>query len=397
LRSASSAAARAVFAFASFLYVPFLAPYIKETLQHANLHGISLNIWLGIIAAAAPLAVILCVHAMGALSDDIGRKRIILIGMLFSLSSIIIYLLAKDPLLFVLARGMEVVGYTTVTMLTLVSVNDLLEGKARGRVQGIFMSIQQAGNILGPLAGAWLAVRYFPQLPFLAAILIFAALALLLLTQPAAQAKPASAKSLSLFQNWRRFLGFRKLKGIAITGMVMNVLSPATVFFLPLFILERFPGKYLYIGYAAFMLAAFKPLQFVVGEMVDQYGKAKLTVLGCIIAGTGVFIIPFTHTLPMLLAAAFLISVGTACYNVGAWTVMSDIGEANHIEGSIIGSSASIGKLGDLVAALLFGVIAAYYGFEAIFFIAGYIILAGVVIGMIYLRDIAERMPETKE
>ncbi len=375
------------FSFATFLYVPLISPYLKDILNELPLYGLAPEIWLGIIFAAYPIAIILGTHAMGTLSDQVGRRSVIVVGLLFSIASILLFLLAKHPLLFFLAKGLEALGFASVAILLMAKVNDLISDKQRGTHSGVYLSLQRVGGMLGPPIGAWLTVLLFPKAPFIAGLIITASLLAFLLIQQPLHLHKASARSFNLIRNVRQFLGFRKLKGMAILGVAMHTHLPTLNLFLPLFLLERFPGRYEVIGYAFLALGAIKPLQFITGRMVDHYGKKRMTVLGCVIVAIGLFLVPTVQGFWPLMAVFLLISAGNALWNVGAWTVMSVIGEANHIEGHVVGSYSSIAKVGDLAGSLAFGFIAAAAGTALIFHISGYIVLAGILLSLIFLKD----------
>lgn len=376
-----------LYVFASFLWLPLLAPYLQDQLSASNLYGVQIEVWLGFIAAAAPLSIILTIYAFGTLSDQIGRRRVIFLGMLMSLASIIIYLTSSNPLLFLIAKGMESAGYTTVILISLMQFNDEIPEESRGRKQGIYLSIQQAGNIAGPLVGAWLSVMYMPQAPFLASFAIIAVLAIMYYEKGTLR-----APTINPLAGWQQLLRFRKLKGMVIAGLAVSTSGPALMFFLPLFIMERF-GSISYIGYAMLALYACRPLQFYAGSLVDRHGRAKLSIVGCLLMGTGLFLIPGVQTLPALLSTLLLISAGGALWNLGNLTIISSIGEANHIEGSIMGSYTSITHIGYLAGALLFGFVAANFGLQAIFSISGYLIMAGILFSLTFLRDTFIKKP----
>lgn len=379
------------FTFASFLYIPFIAPLIDSILRASELYGLSVEQWLGVLAAVSPLTVILGTHLIGSLSDEHGRKKIVLAGMLFSLLSVAVYVFARGPLLFILARALEVLGYTTVTLITLAKVNDLTKDATRGWHQGVFLSIQYLGNMVGPVVGGWLTKTYFPTAPFLMAGVVFVALLVVLIRLPGERFHHRHKASLSILKNWKEFLGFRKLKGMAILGAAMHAHAPILIFFMPLYILQIFPGRYEYIGYAAFAFSALKPLQFVAGKMVDTYGKARLTLVGCILSGLALFLIPTADTIWGLLGVMLLFSAGGALWNVGAWTVMSVIGEANNIEGHVIGSYMSIAKIGDLAGSIAAGWIAGLFGIAALFPFGAAVIMLGILASLFFLRDLPER------
>ncbi|MBR9700302.1 MFS transporter [Candidatus Woesearchaeota archaeon] len=376
-----------LFMFSMWVFRPLVSPYVELILNNSELYGLPAGMWLGILAAMGPLVVILGTHVMGSFADEVGRRRVVLAGLVCVIFALLLYLIASGPFVLMLAGGLSALGYATVYITSLAKVNDLTEDKKRGSVQGWYLSIQYLGNMIGPLAGTWIAIRFG-----LRATLVFSMMIILVLSLQLALGKPdrftpQHRGSFSLLENWKKFLGFKTLKGMAILGVTMHSDTSLKVFFLPLLILQKFPGRIDYVGYAAFCSFVFQPLQFVFGRMVDTMGKRRLTVLGCIISGFSLLLIPVTDSFLSLIGALLLFSAGGALWNVGAWTVMSSIGEANHIEGHVAGSFTSIAKVGHLVASLLFGFLIAYVGLPGLFTIGGYIVLVGVLLSLPFLRD----------
>lgn len=377
----------AALSFTGFFFFPFLSPYIKDALQTMPLYGLPIEVWLGIIFAASSASIILGVHALGALADDIGRKPVILIGIVSLIIGLIFYLIGSHPIAFVLARIFDSLGYTSAIIIMLARVNDLTDNKERGLKQGIFLSMQQLGPMIAPLVGAWVASYFFPEAIFLASIIILIILGSLLLTKTHKKSFHITKNHINIIKNWKEFLTFKPLKGMAILGMAMHSHSPIISIFLSLLILERFPGQYAFIGYAFFALHALRPLQFIFGKVVDKYGKKRFTIIGCLIVACGLFLIPITTSFLSLIMVLIIIAIGNNFWNVGAWTVMSDIGEANKIEGHVAGTYSSIAKIGDLGSTLAFGGLAAAFGTAITFTISGYIIITGILISIFFLKD----------
>ncbi len=378
----------ALAAFGGFMYMPFVSPLIKSVLEGGVTYGIPVDIWLGIFAAIGPLSLILGTHFIGSLSDEVGRKKVAYAGLSITFIGILLYLTTNNPLVFLLARACDLLGYSTVLMVTLAKANDLTKQNERGKQQGVFLSLSFLGSVFGPLAGAYLATNAFPKAPFVASIFVVLILFSYLLSTKKEKFKPEHSSSFSIYHNWKKFLGFRQLKGMAVLGMTMHAHAPLLIFFLPVYILQLFPGRYDFVGYSMVALGVLKPFQWIIGNYVDRFGKAKLTIVGCLIVGLSLLLIPLAHTIWQLLLVLVLFSGGGAVWNIGAWTIMSTIGEANHIEGHIIGSYTSISKVGDLIASLSFGLIAFKDAYADLFSIGGYIVLVGILLSLFFLRDI---------
>ncbi len=89
----------------------------------------------------------------GSLSDAFGRIRILRIGLvLFGIASIGIAA-APDPLLLIIARGVQGVAGALLVPSSLALITSTFDGKARGRAIGVWTGLTSVAMIIGPLVG----------------------------------------------------------------------------------------------------------------------------------------------------------------------------------------------------------------------------------------------------
>jgi EmrB/QacA subfamily drug resistance transporter len=89
----------------------------------------------------------------GSLSDAFGRIRILRIGLvLFGIASIGIAA-APDPLVLIIARGVQGVAGALLVPSSLALITSTFDGKARGRAIGIWTGLTSVAMIIGPLVG----------------------------------------------------------------------------------------------------------------------------------------------------------------------------------------------------------------------------------------------------
>ena len=82
----------------------------------------------------------------------------------------------------------------------------------------------------------------------------------------------------------------------------------------------------------------------------------------------------------VILILLFLGGLGNSMWNVSAWTLMSDIGEKNKIEGSVIGAYISIAKIGAFLSFLVSGFVVQYFGINTLFLFNGVLIVIGTIV-----------------
>ncbi len=123
--------------------MPYLPIFLKEQ-AHSSLFMI------GIIAAAFYLGTLLFSSPFGWLSDTIGRKPVIVGGIVLYALAMFLFTRTADPWWFVLFRFMEGVGTAAVAPAAMALVADITTEQTRSKAYGILTSAQFGGLIVGP-------------------------------------------------------------------------------------------------------------------------------------------------------------------------------------------------------------------------------------------------------
>ncbi|MDP1928440.1 MAG: MFS transporter [Thiobacillus sp.] len=154
------------------------------------LYAASLGIpaWqIGIILGVQLLSIVFAKPLMGKVSDRVGRRRVILPGLLIGAASVV--LLPYFPNVFGLSVLSLVfgLGFATVTSSTAALVADLTRDGRYGSSMGVLRTVMDVGQSIGPvLTGFMVGVAgYGSAFTLLAAILVAAALMLGLLLRDA--------------------------------------------------------------------------------------------------------------------------------------------------------------------------------------------------------------------
>lgn len=364
-----------IFILAVTMMSPVLAPYIKNL-------GFN-DIQLGVLFSITPLVLVFSSTIIGSMSDNIGRRKAILYGIGGEIAAIIIYISSTNWILFVIARILDAVAATTVVIVSLATIEDNIKDKTRGKYTGISLSIEYVGRLLGPLAGGLLADIFFIKAPFITSIFV---ISFLLLILPRKKLGRIRKKSLKWSEGIRHFLSFKKLKGMAIIGIVMHSAIPAFLVFLPLLITEDMNLSYAFVGYALFALELPHILQFVFGKWADKQA-CKLILIGALLSGMLMSLISQINLYLILVLILFIRGIGLSMWNISGWTLMSKIGEKKKMEGEIIGSYLSIVKIGSFASFILSGLFAYIYGIESLFLVNGIIIVLGTVLAYPFLKN----------
>jgi len=377
-----------LFIFISFMITPVLSPYIKSL-------GFD-DFQIGLIFSFYPLAIIIFSPIMGKLSDSIGRKAVIFLGVLLQMTAIAMYIIDGSGLFLAAARMVNAVGYVTVILTVLARIEDIVDGKRRGKYVGFTLTIENVSRMTGPLIGGIVADMFFTTAPFYLSIILLAVLSLYFLKDRPEKPRKLRISEINPVKGLKEFLSDRRLRSIGLLGVVMHASMPATTVFLPLLLIERFGVSYSYIGAAFFVMSAAHLVEFYFGRICDSAGRAKVLYPGTALFGLSMLLVSMAWSYETVLVFLFLIGIGGSMWDIAAWSLMSDIGESLKKEGQVVMSYASVSKMGSFASWILSGIVA-LYSIELLFAISGTAILVGTLVSYLILRSAGSESSEREK
>jgi len=135
---------------------------------------------IGIVTAARTVGFITATFVSGHLSDRIGRRSTIMIGLIVEAVCLGVYTVLTS-LLPILAIGViDGLGAGLVSVTLTVFLSDIAEPSFRGISIGLFRTFMDAGGIVGPIIFMAIATTINVQTPFYAAAVILVAMAVLI-------------------------------------------------------------------------------------------------------------------------------------------------------------------------------------------------------------------------
>ncbi|MFW9777704.1 MAG: MFS transporter [Candidatus Heimdallarchaeota archaeon] len=135
--------------------IPFFPIYANDILYEFDIVGLTIGIALqiGLITAASKFVQIFLTPAFGDLSDEVGRKPLILVGMSLYTALMVGYGLASDFLTLFLLRMCQGIGSAAVWPIGEALVVDTSKEEDRGKSLGYYMFSMLIGLTLGPFLG----------------------------------------------------------------------------------------------------------------------------------------------------------------------------------------------------------------------------------------------------
>ncbi len=374
-----------IFTFSIYLVSPLLAPYLVEK-------GF-LDWQISLMFIAFPSANIIILPLFGKLADAVSRRLIIWLGIWIEIIALILYLINGHWGIIVIARFFDAIAASMVVLIILSKIEDSVSEKGRGKEAGLSLSWTYLGELLGPLCGAFIADYFFIKLPFIISAVILFILSFSLCAKEPKDLKTLPIKFSSL--SWRSqinlFLSRRSLKGMGILGMVMHATNPAMNIFLPILIVVNLGMSYKSIGIVMFFYGITHIMQGIFGACGDKVGHWKMVLAGTSIYGIFFIMLSFASSYWLILILIFIIGIGGSMWNVGAWSLMSEVGEKEKIEAQVLTSYFSIAKIGSLISFIVSALLVKLWGIPLIFLINGLVIIFGNIAAYYYLKPVYAR------
>jgi DHA1 family multidrug resistance protein-like MFS transporter len=334
--------------------------------------------WLiGLIVGASTLTGVLIKFPAGALSDVLGRRRMLLLGATFFAFPPFLYLLVQDAYALLGLRFLHGLATAIFSPVASAAVADLFK-EGRGEKLGWFASANEFGSAFGPLlGGAVLAMLAGPGLyKFYVVHVIVGILGLLAfflalrlpIGRATVQGCPTLGSEAVKASRWRQFQqGMWEVvsnRAIVIASSVeaaMYLGVGALMGFLPLYAKNIVQLSDASIGILIWvplvMAMAGKPLA---GRISDRIGRKPVILAGLMLCIAMLPLIPITTQMAGLVIEGALFGLGMAIVTPSTTALVTDLCKAGNY-GAALGVFGTIWDIGEasgpiLAGALIFAV-----------------------------------------
>jgi len=334
-----------------------LLPFILETYKPDALT-------LGLVASIATLFGVLSSPWMGAMSDSLGRRPVILVCIGLNVIALLMFGWAGSLSMVFFSRA--VTGVATSTMGTLQAyITDISTPANRARNLGISGAAFGLGAIGGPALGGGL-MHFGPSVPvFVAAGLagynLLSASVVLRETLRPEQRQPLDLKRINPWQPVLRLITVPGLNRVALGFAAYNLAFAAFTSLLVLVLKDLFgwsagqtSGIFIVIGITLTAVQV-----SLIGKLVKQWGEVDLNRVGMAITAISILLIPLaqgagTFTTTLLVASGMILAVGAAFVLPTARSLVSGLVAANE-QGVVLGSLASLTGLASAIGPISAG------------------------------------------
>jgi MFS family permease len=340
----------------------------------------------GMASSITGLTRFLASYPSGRLADRLGRKAILIVGLLLSLAGAIglgtSMRMASLPA-FIGALLLFGIGNGTSQQQRRLSAADMYPPLLRGRGLGLVLSGSIIGALGGPIvihvAGVLARGQQTSQIVtswFLLPAVLLPSLVLILLIHPDPR---TIALSLS-----RYYPGYRApekrtahalAKGVTLWTYLRNY--PQLVALVCMFVLYANMSMMMALTpmnmtregmslaevslTVSIHVVGMYALSLPIGRLTDAFGRRQLLFAGVGISTVGTVFAALTTSYPLIMTGLFLIGVGWSCGNISTAALVADT-TPPEFRGGAMGANSSLSALASVVAPLLGGVLIQFLG-----------------------------------
>jgi MFS family permease len=373
--------------------VPLLPLHLTEHL------GASVRL-VGVVVATFALVETVFKTAWGSVADRVGRRPLIVVGLLLGSAAPLLMAVLRRPLWFVPLRLVDGIGSSAVWPAATAIVADVTPPQNRATAMGAVNMGFLAGLACGPALGLFVAglAGSYRWGFYLASALLVAAAALALVTLGGADSQPqdppatavvgyhglAPAPSLAdVVTSARLSPLLMAMLGVAFVQMFSaGLLAPiAAIYARRVVGLSEHAIGTLFLLVVLSVAAASVPA----GRLADRWGKRRTVLWGMGVGSVGMWLLPLSARLPVLAAGAVLLGVGYALSTPAWHALVSQLAPAGRV-GLAMGASQTAEGLGLVLGPLVGGLLWDTAGHRAPFVGSALLLSAGTLALAVSLR-----------
>ena len=350
---------------------------------------------LGLLVATYAVMRLVFGPLWGTLSDRVGRKPILMVGIFGYGVTMIGFGLATELWMLFVFRALAGILSAATSPTTMAYIADSTSDEDRSRGMGILGAAVGVGTILGPGVGGLLAVNSLAAPFFLAGAMSFLALLLVwrLLPEslPVTQRNQPGQKSRHLVQDLLQSLT-GPLGALFLLAFLAAYATASLFSLFGLYALEKFSFGPELVGFTLMIVGVVSAMAqgLLVGPLTKCWGEPRLINVTLIITAAGFVLIAVAPTPVTFAAAVGVFTLGTALLTPAVSALTSK--RATLEQGVTMGISNAYTSLGRIVGPALSG-FAFDLRMDLPLFLAAGVMVVGAVVSAVWMRGMPQ--PET--
>ncbi|MFD2700372.1 MFS transporter [Paenibacillus shunpengii] len=334
------------------LVVPVMPTFMKELSMTGSI--------VGLLVAAFSMTQFLFSPLAGRMSDALGRKKIIIIGMIIFAISELMFGMSNTALFLFLARFLGGIGAALIMPAVMAYTADVTSGEERAKGMGYINAAITTGFIIGPGIGGFLA-EYGVRVPFYAAAAAGVVAAVItLLVLPESKRSTENEEEVVKLPSQRLFTQLRYsyrepyfLALIIVFVASFGLANYETVF--SLFVDEKF-------GFTTRDIAIIITFGSIAGAVVqvtifswilNKFGEKNVVAVCLFAAGLFIILTLFVHNYWLILVVTFIVFLSMDILRPTLSTQMSKM--AMEQQGYIAGLNSAFTSMGNVLGPAIAG------------------------------------------
>jgi MFS family permease len=320
----------------------------------------------------------------GILSDKLGRKPLIIAGLLLYAGASALFPFSTEPSGWIVVRALQGAGaglfFPAITAL----LSEVTRYEKRGEAMSMYNIGLGAGLAVGPASGGILFDRYGIFTPFLvcAAFALLSITLVLLLVQEPEVWSPRKGTKASLHGDERKALTLACIIiffGIGVAAIMGALFSPFA--FTPLRLSAGIIGIVLSTIFMVFTL-----VQAGFNRLMQRIGELILSNVGLFLCACGLLVLYYATTLLELFVMSIFLGAGLGAISLGTLTLASKAagegGEEQERRGKVMGIYYTVFYAGLGGIPLICGALSEIFGARVLFL--AYAVLLLIVMGVVW-------------
>ena len=316
---------------------------------------------VGCLVGIFSLAQFFFAPVWGKVSDRVGRKPILVLGLIGTIAGYLLMATAESVTVLFAARLLAGIAGANISAAQ-AYLADISKPEERARAMGILGAAFGLGFVFGPALGGWagVAFNYAAPMYFAAALALLNLLFVGIALPESLDRERRGRRSEPLFPNLFSHVRLRPyLWSLASYFLVIMGFSMMTAIF-ALLLLHRFGLDALHTGYvlAGVGLLGVLVQGGLIGRLVRWFGEPSLALTGAALMSAGLALLAFSRTVNWMIAATAAIGIGNSLLMPTLSALASRSAEADW-QGRALGILQSSGSLarwtGPLCAGVLLG------------------------------------------
>ncbi|MEJ2637407.1 MAG: MFS transporter [Calditrichia bacterium] len=345
---------------------------------------------LGLIFSGFALSRGIFAPIIGQFSDQYGRKKLIVMGLILFVILSVCFVLANTPIILTIIRIVQGFSTVLVTPVAQSYIGDITPVGKEGKYMNLFFMSFFAGQALGPYFGGYLTDAYNINVPFYAmAALSLLALILILFFVPESEAvinrteekRPILKSLIPVFKD-------KPMLGIMTYFSSRGFYRWGFNSFFPLLAVKTASMSPASIGLvlSVYMLSG-SLTQYPFGLASDRFPRQKVTFIfvGGIIAALAMCVIADFKTIEMFLILTLIMGIFSSVSRASAIAIRTERGRVYGM-GATTGAFTASLSLGQVIGPVAFGVIVDSFSIPTAFLIGGIIGIVGTIAASVFLK-----------